>query len=378
MVHFFVHTYIFFVTIFILIIIAQADAENSFQRFVRRFIPDFSSRFSQNLLARYPQAKNTHVITTSRTRISLPTFTKTDHLVAQKTDHVMVPTVAQTTLDTSSPVSSNENTSTSYNTSVPPISAESSNDQNDNSSTKYIIIGVSATIGIILIVSLVFIFKKLRANRRLKNKSVHARGGNLDQEFGNENFDRIRNVSHSSQQGVNYMNGSIQSYNASNGNESFNQSYQVSYPARSHYKDSYPIRSDYSNRSGGSPPTDSNYNGHTGGSGQGYHPQHYNAQLVTPNQYYNPDPNFVVTNFLPPGSIDRRMIRENILEIANDEDDTHESLRNYSMTESNTLFVPSVRESEQESLGLPIISENSRTSPPVDNRSQTNQRAVYF
>ncbi|CAG8457864.1 6103_t:CDS:1, partial [Cetraspora pellucida] len=356
------------------------DAENSFLRFARRFIPDISSRYSQKLIARYPQAKNTHVITTIRTtlpettgfkkpRISLPTFTKTDN--------IMAPTAAQTTLDTSSPVPSNENTSTSSNTSVHPISAESSNDQNDNSSTKYIIIGVSATIGIILIVSMVFIFKKLRANRRLKNKSVHARGGNLDQEFGNENFDRIRNVSHSSQQGVNYINGSIQSYNSSNGNESFNQSYQVSYPARSHYNDSYPIRSNYSNRSGDSHPTDSNYNGHIGGSSQGYHPQHYNAQLVSPNQYYDPDPNFV-TNFLPPDNIDRRVIRENILEIANDDDDTHESLRNYSMTESNTLFVPSIMESEQESLGLPILSENSRTSPPVDNRSQTNQRAVYF
>ncbi|CAG8683326.1 2193_t:CDS:1, partial [Racocetra fulgida] len=348
--------------------------------------------YSQKLIARYPQAKLIHVTTTIKTtspgvsvfktpRKSLSTSTLTN--TKKIADHLIAPATTQTKLpspsDTSSPVPTNDNTS--YGS---PISDESFNKQNDSSSTKYIIIGISAAIGIILFVSMVFIFKKLCANRRLKRQNVHAHDGNsrgLDPEFRNENsfrINRIENTSLSSQQGTNYVNDSVQSYNAPNGNERFDSSYHVLYPAKSHYKGPYPVRSDYSDRSGCSSPVDSNYCGHAGGYGQGYHFQHYNAQLVPPNQYYNPDPNFVATNFVPPGSIDRRMIRENILEIANDEDDTHESLGNHSVTENNTLFIPSGRESVHESLRLSLISENSRASTPEDDRSQTNQKAVYF
>ncbi|CAG8484294.1 9980_t:CDS:2 [Gigaspora margarita] len=43
----------------------------------------------------------------------------------------------------------------------------------------------------------------------------------------------------------------------------------------------------------------------------------------------------------------RRMIRENLMEFANEEDRTQKNLRNYIMVANNTLFVPSETHNDQ-------------------------------
>ncbi|CAG8761902.1 984_t:CDS:1, partial [Gigaspora margarita] len=271
----------------------------------------------------------------------------------------------------SSPDASKENTS---NTNfVSPILPENDSGNNDNSTAKYIIIGVSGFVGIVLLVSILVIFKKLRANRHLKHKNNNngnSRG--FDTGFGNGNSNGLRNISHSSQQGTtSYKDGPIQSYNASYGSGL--------YPTRNPYL----VGSDYSGRSNSSSsPTDSNYHGYNGNNFQGYHVQNYNSQLSPPpNQYYNSDMNIVTHNFLPVGGIDRRMIRENLMEIANEEDRTQENVGNYNIPENTTLSLPSEKDSEQESFRLSHLNENSRnsrTSSPGDNKSQTSQRPIYF
>ncbi|RIB28184.1 hypothetical protein C2G38_1576321 [Gigaspora rosea] len=270
----------------------------------------------------------------------------------------------------SNPDASKENAS---NTNfVSPVSPDNDSGNNDNSTAKYIIIGVSGVVGIVLIVSILFIFKKLRANRLLKHKNNNSRNSRgFNTGFGNGNSNVLRNISHSSQQGTtSYKDGPIQSYNASYGSGL--------YPTRNPYL----VGSDYSGRSNSTSSTGSNYYGYNGNNFQSYNVQNYNSQLSPPpNQYYNSNMNIVTNNFLPVGGIDRRMVRENIMEIANEEDSTQENIGNYNIPVNNTFSTSSERDSEQESFRLSLLNEysrNSRTSSTGDNRSQTSQRPIYF
>ncbi|CAG8664587.1 13606_t:CDS:2, partial [Dentiscutata heterogama] len=323
------------------------DAENFLQRLARRFI---LPRHSRGLIVRYPQAPRvtSRAATTIRTTLPGTTVIETAKLPLETfapattiNTHLITPTISPT--DATSPNPSNE--SNSNNNFAPPIPQSTSDD--NSSTTKYVIIGVSAAVGIILIVSLVFIIRKLRSNSRLKHKNANS-GNSRDTGItgiGNVNSNGLRNINHSSQQGMaSYKDGSIQSYNASYGSGLYST------------RNPYPVASDYSGHSGSSSPVGSNYYGYNGNTFQ--------------------DPNFVTPNFLPAGGMDRRIIRDNIMEIANDEDGTQVNLRNY-----NTLSMPSERESEQESLRLSLLNENSRNSrmsSPSDNKSQTSQRPIYF
>ncbi|CAG8448894.1 11959_t:CDS:2, partial [Dentiscutata erythropus] len=338
------------------------DAENFLQRLARRFI---LPRHSRELIVRYPQAPRATARVTIRSTLPGTTIIETAKIPlatfvpATTVNKILItPTISQTTSSspTDDPSQNPSNDTTSNTNFAPPISQNTSGD--NSTTTKYVIIGVSVAVGIILIVSLLFIIRKLRSNSRLKHKNVNS-GNSRGFDTGNTGNtgigNALRNINHSSQQGMSsYKDASIQSYDATYGSGLYST------------RSPYPVASDYSGRSGGSSPVDSNYYGYNGNTFQGYN---YNGNTLQ-------DPNFVTPNFLPAGGMDRRIIRDNVMEIANDENSTQENLRNY-----NTLSMPSERESEQESLRLSLINDNSRNSimsSPGDNKSQTSQRPIYF
>ncbi|CAG8564690.1 1150_t:CDS:1, partial [Scutellospora calospora] len=338
------------------------SAENFIKRLVRRFVPRFFSKFE----SRSPQRQQPTVRSTQSGSTVIATRPQIPNQRPRPTSINSSPSI----ITSQSP----------YPTSTVSPVASIPDNSNNSLQTRNIIIGISTLTGIVIVISLLFcIFKKLRKNQRdnKKDEVLNGLSRNFNSGPGDGNSDGMRSISqsiNSSQQGANYTNSSAQSNNASYGSGGVNSLYQAPYPSRGHYT-SYTgpyTRSDYSDHSSGSYPIDNNYYGYAGGTVQGYPSQNYNTQIQPPQPYYNPNSNLVTSNFLPSSNMDRRIIRDDLLEIENEVDERHGSLRNSNQVENNDLIVPNEDDGVQESLRL-----SSRMSNQSDKRSQTYRNVTY-